>query len=210
MVAWALADRPMLTKGTKTKRIGVLAQQGAFVEHISVLRRLGVEAFPIRLPAELKRLDGLIIPGGESTTIGKLMMEYRFTRPLRRLARQGFPIMGTCAGMILLATGVGGLSLEPLRVMDIDVRRNAFGRQVDSFETDIDIPVIGEPPFHAVFIRAPFIERVGDGVEVLARLPDGTGVAVRQGKMVALAFHPELTDDLRLHQYFLSIVGGEG
>jgi len=175
-----------------------------------MLRRLGMEALPIRLPAELKRLDGLIIPGGESTAIGRLMREYRFIQPLRRLARQDFPIMGTCAGMILLANKVNGLSLEPLRVMDMDVRRNAFGRQVDSFETDVDIPIIGSPGFHCVFIRAPDIERVGDGVEVLAWLPDGRAIAARQGRMLALAFHPELTDDLRLHQYFLSMVRGEG
>lgn len=199
----------MLTKGTRTKKIGVLAQQGAFVEHIALLRRLDVEAFPVRLPQELEGLDGLIIPGGESTTIGKLMKEYDFTEPVRRLALEGFPILGTCAGMILLARRVSGLNLEPLGAMDIDVRRNAFGRQVDSFETDLEIPVIGEPPFHCVFIRAPFIERVGDGVEILTRLPNGIGVAARQGKMVALAFHPELTNDLRLHAYFLSIVRGE-
>ncbi len=191
------------------ERIGVLALQGAFVEHIALLRRLGVEAFPVRLRQELRKLDGLIIPGGESTTIGWLMQEFRLLEPVRKLAGQGFPIMGTCAGMILLARRVLGLNLEPLGAMDMDVRRNAFGRQVDSFETDLEIPVIGAPPFHAVFIRAPFIERVGDGVEILARLPDGTGIAARQGKMVALAFHPELTNDLRLHSYFLGIVRGD-
>jgi len=126
-----------------------------------------------------------------------------------RLAGQGFPIMGTCAGMILMAKRVSGLNLEPLGVMDIEVKRNAFGRQVDSFETDLEIPVIGEPPFHAVFIRAPHIEKARDGVEILARLPNGIGVAARQGNMVALAFHPELTNDLRLHGYFLGIVCGE-
>ena len=191
------------------KKIGVLALQGAFVEHIALLRRLDVEAFPVRLPRELEGLDGLVIPGGESTTIGRLMKEYDLMTPLRRLAKEGFPMMGTCAGMILLAKQVSGIDVEPLGAMDIAVRRNAFGRQVDSFETDLEIPVIGESPFHAVFIRAPFIESVGDGVEVLARLPDGTGVAARQGNMLALAFHPELTDNLRLHEYFLSIVRGE-
>ena len=191
------------------KKIGVLALQGAFVEHIALLRRLDVEAFPVRLPRELEGLDGLVIPGGESTTIGRLMREYDLMTPLRRLAKEGFPMMGTCAGMILLAKQVSGIDVEPLGAMDIAVRRNAFGRQVDSFETDLEIPVIGEPPFHAVFIRAPFIESTGDGVEVLARLPDGTSVAARQGNMLALAFHPELTDNLRLHEYFLSIVRGE-
>ncbi len=192
------------------KRIGVLALQGDFVEHIALLHRLKVEALPVRLPRELDGLDGLIIPGGESSTIGKLVMEYDLMAPLRGLAKEGFPIMGTCAGMILLARRVSALSLEPLGAMDIDVRRNAFGRQVNSFETDLEIPVIGEPSFHAVFIRAPLIERVGDGVVVLAGLPDGTGVAARQGNMLALAFHPELTDDLRLHSYFLDMVNGDG
>ncbi len=189
------------------KKIGVLTQQGAFIEHIAVLRRLEVEAFPVRLAEELEGLDGLIIPGGESSSIGKLMQEYDLAEPVRRLAEQGFPLMGTCAGMILMAKRASGL--EPLGAMDIDVKRNAFGRQVDSFETDLEIPVIGEPPFHAVFIRAPYIEKVGDGMEILARLPNGIGVAARQGNMVALSFHPELTNDLRLHSYFLGIVCGE-
>lgn len=193
----------------RLKRIGVLALQGAFVEHIAQLRRLDVEAFPVRLPRELEGLDGLIIPGGESTTIGRLMREYDLMTPLRRLSGEGFPMLGTCAGMILLAKQVSDINVEPLGAMDIAVRRNAFGRQVDSFETDIEIPVIGEPPFHAVFIRAPFIESAGDSVEVLAQLPDGTGAAVRQGNILALAFHPELTEDLRLHDYFLTIVRGE-
>lgn len=196
----------MSTRGTRAKKIGVLAQQGAFSEHIALLRRLDAEAFPVRLAKELEGLDGLVIPGGESSTIGKLMKEYDLTEPVRELAKEGFPILGTCAGMILLAKRVSGLNLEPLGAMDIEVRRNAFGRQVDSFETDLEIPVIGGPPFRGVFIRAPFIERAGDGVEVLARLPNGMGVAARQGNMVALAFHPELTNDLRLHAYFLSIV----
>ena len=191
------------------KRIGVLAQQGAFVEHMAMLCRLGVEAIAVRLPEELEGLDGLIIPGGESTSIGKLIRDYDLREPLRRLAEQGLPIMGTCAGMILLAKRVSGLNLEPLGVMDISVKRNAFGRQVDSFETDLEIPAIGAPPFHAVFIRAPYIERVGDGVDTLAWLPNGIGVAARQGNMVALAFHPELTNDLRLHDYFCGVVCGE-
>ena len=191
------------------KKIGVLAQQGAFVEHIALLRRLEVEVSPVRLAGELEGLDGLIIPGGESSSIGKLMQEYALAEPVSRLAEQGFPIMGTCAGMILMAKRVSGLNLEPLGVMDIEVKRNAFGRQVDSFETDLEIPVIGEPPFHAVFIRAPYIEKARDDVEILARLTNGIGVAARQGNMVALAFHPELTNDLRLHSYFLSIVCGE-
>ena len=191
------------------KKIGVLALQGAFVEHIAHLRRLDAEAFPVRLPPELEGLDGLVIPGGESTAIGKLMREYDLMVPLSGLCNEGFPIMGTCAGMILLAMRVADVNIEPLGGMDIEVRRNAFGRQVDSFETDLEIPAIGDPTFHGVFIRAPSIERAGDDVSVLARLPNGSGVAARQGNMLALAFHPELTDDLRLHSYFLSIVNGD-
>ena len=190
------------------KKIGVLAMQGAFVEHMAVLRRLGVEAIPVRLSGEFKGLSALVIPGGESTTIGKLMQDYSLVDELRKLISKGFPVMGTCAGMILLAKQVRGLKQHTLEAMDIEVRRNAFGRQVDSFETALDIPVLGQPPFLAVFIRAPWIEKVGDGVEVLASLPDGTAVAVRQGNLVATAFHPELTDDLRFHDYFLSIVNG--
>jgi len=191
------------------KKIGILALQGDFAEHIALLRRLDAEAFPIRLPRELEGLDGLVIPGGESTTISKLMVEYDFMKPLSRLFSEGFPVMGTCAGMILLSRKMVDSGVEPLGAMDIEVRRNAFGRQVDSFEADLEIPAIGEPPFHGVFIRAPFIQRAGDGVAVLARLPDGSGVAARQGTMLALAFHPELTDDLRLHSYFLSMVNGD-
>lgn len=190
------------------KKIGVLAMQGAFAEHMAVLRRLGVEAVPVRLSGEFKGLSALVIPGGESTTIGKLMREYSLVDEMRKLISKGFPVMGTCAGMILLAKQVQGLKQHTLEAMDIEVRRNAFGRQVDSFEMALDIPVLGQPPFPAVFIRAPWIEKVGEGVEVLASLPDGTAVAVRQGNLVATAFHPELTEDLRLHDYFLSIVNG--
>lgn len=189
-------------------KIGVLALQGAFIEHISMLSRLGVEAFPIRLPSELDGLDGLVIPGGESTTIDKLMLDYNLMEPVRKLTSHGFPIWGTCAGMILLAKKVIGLdsNLEPLGVMDIEVRRNAFGRQVNSFEADLSIPALGKEPFHGIFIRAPLIERVAPNVEVLCQLPDNTVVAARQGKMVACAFHPELTDDFRFHCYFLDLV----
>lgn len=190
------------------KKIGVLAMQGAFVEHIAALRRLGVEAVPVRLSAEFKGLNALVIPGGESTTIGKLMRDYSLVDEMRKLIARGFPVMGTCAGMILLAKQVRGLRQHTLEAMDIEVSRNAFGRQVDSFETALDVPVLGQEPFPAVFIRAPWIEKMGDGVEVLASLPDSAAVAVRQGNMIATAFHPELTDDLRFHDYFLSIVNG--
>ena len=191
------------------RKIGVLACQGAFAEHIALLNQLNVDAFAVRLTREIEGLDGLIIPGGESTTISRLIREYDLISPLSKLCKQGFPVMGTCAGMILLAKKVSNTDgIAPLGAMDIDVKRNAFGRQVDSFETDLTIPDIGDPPFHSVFIRAPLIERVGDGVETIAQLPDGTAVAARQGNMLALAFHPELTDDPRLHSYFLSIVNG--
>jgi 5'-phosphate synthase pdxT subunit len=189
-------------------RIGVLAAQGAFVEHITRLHRLGVEALAVRLPHELAGLDGLIIPGGESTTISKLMLDYDLTGDIRNLAESGLPIFGTCAGMVLLASNATDSEIEPLELMKMGVRRNAFGRQVDSFETALSIPVLGQEPFPGIFIRAPLIEEVNSEVEILARLADGTGVAARQGKLLACAFHPELTDDLRFHQYFISIVAG--
>ena len=187
-------------------RIGVLASQGAFAEHIAILHRLEVEALPVRLPRELVGLDGLIIPGGESTSISKLMLDYDLVNETRNLARNGLPIFGTCAGMILLAGKTSVLGVELLGVMDITVRRNAFGRQRESFETELSIPVLGEKPFHGIFIRAPVIERANSDVEIIASLADGTSVAARQGGLLASAFHPELTSDLRFHQYFLDIV----
>jgi len=189
-------------------KIGVLASQGAFAEHIAVLCQLGVKAVPIRLLQELRGLDGLIIPGGESTSIGRLILDYDLTSEIRDLAKNGLPIFGTCAGMILLAKKNSDAYPEPLGVMDITVRRNAFGRQRESFETELLIPVLGEKPFPGVFIRAPVIERVNGEVEILARLADDALIAARQGKLLASAFHPELTDDLRFHQYFLDIVAG--
>jgi 5'-phosphate synthase pdxT subunit len=188
-------------------RIGVLAAQGAFLEHIASLQRLGVEAFPVRLPRDLTQIDGLIIPGGESTSISKLMLDYNLVAEVKNLAKKGLPVFGTCAGLILLAKDItDGNRVEPLRLMDIKVRRNAFGRQRESFEADLTIPALGEKPFHAIFIRAPLIEQINSGVKILARLDDGTIVAVREGKLLASAFHPELTDDLRFHQYFLDMV----
>jgi len=190
-------------------KIGVLASQGAFVEHIAVLHQLGVEALPVRLPRELAGLDGLIIPGGESTSISKLMLDYNLVSEVKKLAGEGLPIFGTCAGMILLASEVSGSKVEPLGLMQIKVRRNAFGRQRESFETGLSIPALGKKPFPGVFIRAPVIEQSNSNVEILARLHDGTNVAARQGKLLVSAFHPELTDDPRFHQYFLSIIAGE-
>jgi 5'-phosphate synthase pdxT subunit len=189
-------------------KIGVLASQGAFIEHINSLKKLGVEAIPVRLPRQLAGLDGLIIPGGESTTISKLMKDDDLVDTVKKLALGGMPVFGTCAGMILLAKEIPGSSVEPLGLVDISVRRNAFGRQVESFETDLSIPVLGEEPFHCVFIRAPLIESTNGTTEVLACLEDGTPVAARQDRFLVSAFHPELTDDTRFHQYFLDIISG--
>jgi 5'-phosphate synthase pdxT subunit len=186
-------------------RIGVLAAQGAFIEHIAMLRKVGVEARDVRLPQELAGLDGLIIPGGESTTISKLMFDYNLAGEIRNMVKNGLPVFGTCAGMIVLASKTSESKVEPLGLMRITVGRNAFGRQVNSFETELSIPVLGKKPFPGVFIRAPIIEKADGEVEILARLADGTGVAARQGNILACAFHPELTDDLRFHEYFLNM-----
>jgi 5'-phosphate synthase pdxT subunit len=191
-------------------KIGVLAAQGAFAEHIDTLRKLDTEAKPVRLPEHLLEVDGLIIPGGETTTISRLLNAYDMMPEIRRLANEGMPILGTCAGMILLAKNIIGDETPVLELMDISVRRNAFGRQVDSFEADLDIPALGQEPYPAVFIRAPYIEGADADVDILATLPDGTIVAVRQDNLLATAFHPELTDDLRFHHYFLDMVRGSG
>ena len=190
-------------------KIGVLASQGDFAEHIAVLKGLGVEAVPVRLPRELEGLDGLIIPGGESTSISRLMEDFNLMDKIRDSARNGLPVFGTCAGMILLAGELADSYPKPLGLLDITVKRNAFGRQRESFEAELSIPALGEKPFPGVFIRAPLIERANGKTEVLARLSDGTTVAVRQGNLLAAAFHPELTDDPRFHRYFLDIVAGE-
>ena len=190
-------------------RIGVLAAQGAFIEHVNLLCRLGVEAFPVRLPREMKKLDGLIIPGGESTTISRFLKEDNLAGEIKKLAGEGLPVFGTCAGTILLASEIAdGNRVESLGLMNIRVKRNAFGRQKESFEADVSVPALGNKKFPGVFIRAPLIEAVMDG-EILARLDDGTIVAARQGKFLASAFHPELTDDPRFHRYFLDIIKGQ-
>lgn len=186
-------------------KIGVLALQGAFIEHIQMLAQLGIEAVEVRLPAHLAGLDGLIIPGGESTTIGKLADSYGLIEPLRLFAKAK-PTWGTCAGMIFLAKDIGIDEQPILAAMDIQVNRNAFGRQIDSFETDLTIEGLDGEPFHAVFIRAPVVTQADETVSVLARLDDGRIAAVRQGHLLATAFHPELTADLRLHAYFCDIV----
>jgi 5'-phosphate synthase pdxT subunit len=189
-------------------KIGVLALQGAFSEHIEVLHQFEIEAIPVRLPAVLAGLDGLIIPGGESTTISRLMTEYGLAGEIRKLGEKGLPILGTCAGMVLLAAVITDSDIKPFRLIDITVRRNAFGRQQESFEAALSVPALGKKTFPGIFIRAPLIEKVNGKVEVLARLDDGTIVAARQGKLVVSAFHPELSDDTRFHRYFLDIVGG--
>lgn len=186
--------------------IGVLALQGDFIEHEHMLSALGATPVQVRLPEQLAGLEALIIPGGESTTIGKLAVSYGLLEPLRDFAATR-PVWGTCAGLIFLAKSIGR-SQPLIGVMDIEVNRNAFGRQVDSFEVDLDVPVLGPEPFHAVFIRAPLVTSVGQGVEVVARLADGRIVAVRQGHWLGTSFHPELTGDLRFHRYFLRDVGG--
>jgi 5'-phosphate synthase pdxT subunit len=193
----------------RSVKIGLLALQGDFAEHTAVLKKLGVETREVRLPANLQGLDGLIIPGGESTTIGKLAQDFGLIEPLQTFG-QTHVIWGTCAGSIFLSRDARR-SQPLLELMDIQVERNAFGRQVDSFEIDLPIECLktvrpDNPPFHAIFIRAPLIESVGKGVEVLASLPDGRIVAARQRKWLATAFHPELTPDDRFHRFFLEQV----
>jgi len=189
-------------------KIGVLALQGDFAEHITMLKRLGVEPAEVRLPAHLESLDGLIIPGGESTTIGKLSVDFGLLEPLRKFGKK-HAIWGTCAGAIFLSKDARR-DQPLLGLMDITVARNAFGRQVDSFEADLDIGPLKQAtkttaPYHAIFIRAPIIESVSGKAKIISTLPDGRIVAAMQGKLLATSFHPELTDDLRFHEYFLSL-----
>ncbi len=186
--------------------IGVLALQGDFAEHVTAMRRAGADAREVRMPKDLEGLAGLIIPGGESTTITKLMGRWGLAEPIIAMARRGEPIWGTCAGLIVIAERVvGGGAVPTLHLMDVDVARNAYGRQVDSFEAEVPIPVLGPEPFHTVFIRAPVVQRVGPAVEVLARLPDGSPIAVKQGNLLGSSFHPELTEDSGFHRYLLSL-----
>jgi len=187
-------------------RVGVLAIQGDFQEHQLVLERIGVDAPEIRLPHQLDDVDGLIIPGGESTTIVQLIDIYGFRETLERKVASGMPVWGTCAGMIVLAERLMEHRPEPLHLMNITVSRNAFGRQVDSFEADLNFSDLEGPPFHAIFIRAPVVTEMGEGVRSLATLDNGRPVAVRQENLLATAFHPELTDDTRIHELFVRIV----
>jgi len=187
--------------------VGILALQGDFREHEDMLRRIGVPTLQVRLPRHLDRVDRLIIPGGESTTIGKLLAIYGLIEPLRARVRDGMPLWGTCAGAILMAQRVAdGRADQPtLGVMDVTARRNAFGSQLDSFETDLQFAELGVEPLRTVFIRAPILEELGNGVMALAHLADGRIVAARQGRMLATCFHPELTLDERVHRYFLEL-----
>ena len=181
-------------------KIGVLALHGAVIEHIQTLRSIGVEPVAVRLPEDLEGISGLILPGGESTTMRKLVTRWGLREPVMALARSGAPILGTCAGMIVVAMEITGGDEPVFPVLDVTVARNAFGRQLDSFETILPMPILGDRPVRAIFIRAPIIERVGPGVEVLARLPDRRVVAVRQRNVIAISFHPELAGETRIHR----------
>lgn len=185
--------------------IGVLALQGDVVEHIAALKRAGASAIPVKTQAELASVDGLVIPGGESTTVMKLLARFSMDAPIKQRVAEGMPLWGTCMGMIVAAHDVAGMEQPTLDLIDITVRRNAFGRQNDSAEVPLAIPALGERPFPAIFIRAPWIERMGASVELLA-VRDGHGVMVRSGNVLGTSFHPELSNDERVHAYFLKMV----
>jgi 5'-phosphate synthase pdxT subunit len=198
----------MASQGSgRRARVGVLAVQGAVDEHLRAIRDVGAEPVEVRLPRDLAGLDALILPGGESTTMRKLIDAYGLREPILALASAGAPMLGTCAGMILLADRIAEGDAPVLPLLDVEVKRNAYGRQLDSFEADISMPIIGEEPLHGVFIRAPVVSAVGPAAEVLAVDANGQPVAVRQGKVLATAFHPELTGDRRLHRLLVAMVG---
>ena len=188
-------------------RVGVLAVQGAVQAHLRAIREVGGEPVEVRLPRDLAGLDALILPGGESTTMRKLIDAYGLREPMLALASAGAPLLGTCAGMILLAERIAEGDSPVLPLLDVEVRRNAYGRQLDSFEAEVSMPAIGVEPLHGIFIRAPVVSRVGPRAEVLAVDADGQPIAVRQGKVLATAFHPELTEDRRLHRLLIEMVG---
>ena len=191
------------------RKVGVLALQGDFAEHMKSLESIGAEPTEVRLPDDLVDIDALIIPGGESTTIVRLMDVFGLTKDIKGRVKEGMPVWGTCAGMIVLAKRLVEDRPQPLGLMDIRVQRNAYGRQIDSFETEIPVPALGEKSFRAVFIRAPAIEEIGSAVETIACLEDGQVVAAREGNVLVTAFHPELTSDTRFHSYFLSMDAGD-
>jgi len=196
-----------MTEQSRRPRVGVLAVQGAVREHLAAIREVGADPIEVRLPRDLVDLDALILPGGESTTMRRLIDAYGLREPIMSLARAGTPMLGTCAGMILLADRLRDGEEPVFALIDIEVRRNGYGRQLDSFEADLDIPILGKEPMHGIFIRAPLVGDVGSRAEVLARDPNGAPVAVRQGRVLATAFHPELTPDRRLHRLLLTMVG---
>ncbi|HEY8772669.1 MAG TPA: pyridoxal 5'-phosphate synthase glutaminase subunit PdxT [Candidatus Limnocylindria bacterium] len=206
MAQTAPAAAPARAQPARGPRVGVLALQGDVREHATALLDVGAEPIEVRLPRDLVGLDGLILPGGESTTMRRLIDLYGLREPIVALARGGAAVYGTCAGMILLADRIADGDEPVLRLLDITVQRNAYGRQLDSFEADLAIPSLGDAPLHGVFIRAPVVSEVGPEVEVLARDADGRAIAVRQGRVLATAFHPELTPDRRLHRLFLELV----
>lgn len=195
-----------MSTGTQRPRVGVLAVQGAVREHIAAIREVGSEPIEVRLPRDLVGLDALVLPGGESTTQRRLIDAYGLREPILSLAHAGMPMLGTCAGMILLADRIADGDEPVFALLDLEVRRNGYGRQLDSFEADLDVAALGRAPFHGVFIRAPFVSAVGPMTEVMACDPDGVPVAVRQGRVLATAFHPELTDDRRLHRLLVTMI----
>ena len=196
----------MSDRESRRPRIGVLALQGAVREHVAAIRDVGAEPVEVRLPRDLVDVDALILPGGESTTMRRLIDAYGLREPIAALARRGAPMLGTCAGMILLAERSADTEDPVFGLLDLEVRRNGYGRQLDSFEADLDVPSLGDAPLHGIFIRAPMVTDVGPRAEVLARDPDGHPVAVRQGRVLATAFHPELTGDRRLHRLLVELV----
>lgn len=191
---------------TKNLAIGVLALQGDFLEHILALQRIGVNAIEVKLPEDLLKIDGIILPGGESTTMARLLDAFGLREPLVKKINEGLPAWGTCAGMILLSKKIIQDKIIPLGILDITVNRNAYGRQIDSFEVPLVVAPLGKKVLQAVFIRSPKIEKLGAGVEVLSKLDNGTVVAIKQGRVLATAFHSELSMDTRLHEYFISLI----
>ena len=200
----------MTETGERAPRIGVLAVQGAVREHVEAIREIGAEPVEVRLPRDLVDLDALVLPGGESTTMRRLIDAYGLREPIAAMARNGMPMLGTCAGMILLAERVADGDEPMFGLLDLEVRRNGYGRQLDSFEADLDLPSLGDAPLHGVFIRAPLVTGVGPRAEVLARDPGGRPVAVRQGRVLATAFHPELTGDRRIHRLLVDLIRDKG
>jgi pyridoxal 5'-phosphate synthase pdxT subunit len=198
--------QPAPPASLRTPRIGILALQGDVREHADAIREIGAEPVSVRLPGDLEGLDALILPGGESTAMRRLIGRYGLREPILALARRGAAIFGTCAGMILLAERLTGGEEPVLPLLDATVQRNAYGRQLDSYEADLEMPALGDEPVHAVFIRAPVVTDTGPGVEVLARDEAGRPIAVRQGRVLATAFHPELTGDRRLHRLLLELI----